>query len=82
MNISKVFQNGNSQAVRIPAELRLETDTVQVYKNQDGDLVIHPIYATRGQRLQALLRGFDAEFIQALESDRQEIHPPQDRPDW
>ena len=82
MNISKVFQNGNSQAVRIPAELRLETDTVQVYKNQDGDLVIHPIYQARGQRLQALLSGFDSSFIEALEADRQETLSLQDRPDW
>ena len=39
---SRVFNNGNSQAVRIPAEFRLNTDRVRILRNEQGDLVIHP----------------------------------------
>ena len=30
---SRVFNNGNSQAVRIPAEFRLDTDRVSITRN-------------------------------------------------
>ena len=39
---SRVFMNGNSQAVRIPAEFRLSTDQVQISRTPEGDLIIHP----------------------------------------
>ena len=35
---SRVFNNGNSQAVRIPAEFRLDTDRVSITRNEAGDL--------------------------------------------
>ena len=38
---TRVFNNGNSQAVRIPAEFRLDTDRVSISRNESGDLVIH-----------------------------------------
>ena len=41
--ISRVFMNGNSQAVRIPQEFRLSSSRVQIFLNADGDLVLHPI---------------------------------------
>ncbi|EAQ69346.1 hypothetical protein SynRS9909_01414 [Synechococcus sp. RS9909] len=39
---SRVFMICNSQAVRIPAEYRLNTDRVQISRTADGDLLIHP----------------------------------------
>lgn len=78
---SRVFNNGNSQAVRIPAELRLDTDLVQITRNEQGDLIIHPLRPDRGQALLQVLEGFDEDFIEALEADRDSQIPMQDRED-
>lgn len=79
---TRVFNNGNSQAVRIPAEYRLDTDRVSISRNEAGDLVIHPLRAQRGaallQALQALGEVDDA-FVNALESERQSPLPVQER---
>lgn len=76
---SRVFNNGNSQAVRIPAELRLDTDLVQISRNEQGDLIIHPLREARGKALLQALEGFDDDFITALEADRGPLTPMQDR---
>ena len=70
---TRVFNNGNSQAVRIPAEFRLDTDRVSISRNESGDLVIHPLRAERGAALLEALRAVgeaDVAFIAALETDR------------
>lgn len=79
---SRVFNNDNSQAVRIPAELRLDTDMVQISRNEQGDLIIHPLDEARGKALSQALEGFDEEFIAALEADRETPAPTQDREDF
>ena len=74
--ITRVFMNGNSQAIRIPADFRLETDRVEISRNDHGDLVIHPLARERQDRGLALLQaleGFDDAFIAALEQDREEL---------
>ncbi len=68
---SRVFMNGNSQAVRIPAEFRLATDRVQISRTPEGDLLIHPCPHQRGKGLLDLLAGFGADFGAAVEQ-RQE----------
>lgn len=78
---SRVFNNGNSQAVRIPAELRLDTDLVQISRNEQGDLIIHPLREERGEALLKALEGFDEDFIAALEADQETLIPMQDRED-
>lgn len=79
---TRVFNNGNSQAVRIPAEFRLDTDRVSIARNEAGDLVIHPLRAQRGaalmQALQAL-GGMDDAFVAALEVERESALPVQER---
>ena len=79
---SRVFNNGNSQAVRIPAEFRLDTDRVRISRNDQGDLVIHPLRAERGaallQALQALGEIHD-DFIAALDSEQTAALPVQER---
>lgn len=79
---SRVFNNGNSQAVRIPAEFRLDTDRVRISRNDQGDLVIHPLRAERGaallQALQALGE-IDDDFIAALDSEQTAALPAQER---
>lgn len=77
--ITRVFMNGNSQAVRIPAELRLDTDRVEIHRTSEGDLLLHPVPVRRGDALLAVLGGFDDDFVQALEEDRAEQAPPQER---
>ena len=36
--ITRIFKNGNSQAVRIPQEFRLDTTQVEISRNANGDL--------------------------------------------
>jgi antitoxin VapB len=38
MNTAKIFQNGRSQAVRLPKEFQFDTD--EVYVNKVGEMVI------------------------------------------
>jgi antitoxin VapB len=77
--ITRVFMNGNSQAVRIPAEFRLDTERVEIRRNVDGDLVLHPLRQDRGRALLQALEGFDEAYIAALEAEREEQPRLQDR---
>ena len=81
--ISRVFINGNSQAIRIPQEFRLNVSRVQISRNEQGDLVIHPIAADRGAALLLALQGFDDtltdELVQELSEDRLAQSPTQER---
>lgn len=79
---TRVFNNGNSQAVRIPAEFRLNTDQVLITRNTQGDLVLHPVHAQRGAALMAAVQALaevDGGFVQALTADRDAPLPVQDR---
>ncbi len=80
--ITRVFMNGNSQAVRIPAEFRLDTDRVRISRNEQGDLVLHPLRAERGAALLAALHALhevDEIFIAALEAEHEAPLPMQER---
>lgn len=77
--ISRVFMNGNSQAVRIPQEFRFDTNRVEISRNRDGDLVLHPVSNDRGALLLGALQAFDDEFVALLESDRDQTPDMQDR---
>lgn len=83
---SRVFINGNSQAVRIPREFRLETNRVEISRTPDGDLLIRPVLSRRGTALLELLKDFDdaarTEFVEALERERAAPEPPQERESW
>jgi len=76
---SRVFMNGNSQAVRIPAEFRLSSDRVQISRTPEGDLLIHPCPSRRGQALLQALSGLDADFVAALEQLQADKLPVQER---
>lgn len=76
---SRVFMNGNSQAVRIPQEFRLNARRVEISRTAQGDLLIHPLPADRGAALLEALAAFDDDFVAALESGRAEQPQPQDR---
>lgn len=76
---SRVFNNGNSQAVRIPREFRLDAQQVEITRTEQGDLLVRPLPRRRGQALLEALAGFDADFVDALESARRESAPMQER---
>ena len=78
-SLSRVFMNGNSQAVRIPQEYRFDTDQVEIFRNSDGDLVLHAVPPDRGAALLKTLNAFDDEFVSALEAQQCEQLPMQDR---
>ncbi len=77
--ISRVFMNGNSQAVRIPQEFRLSSSRVQIFLNADGDLVLHPIPTDRGAALLDALNAFDDEFVALVEAEQTAPSAMQDR---
>ncbi len=81
--ITRVFMNGNSQAVRIPQEFRLEANRVRISRNLNGDLVLHPLAADRGAELLQALQAFDDELtrdlIAQLERDCLAQPPAQER---
>ena len=68
--ITDVFQSEKGQAVHIPSVFRLDSDRVQISRNHEGDLVLHPLPTKRADSLWKALEGFDDEFIRALEEDR------------
>ncbi len=77
--LSRVFMNGNSQAVRIPQEFRLDTSRVEIFRNADGDLVLHPVPADRGAALLDALQAFDDEYVALLEAGQRQKQPMQER---
>lgn len=81
--ISRVFMNGNSQAVRIPQEFRLNVSRVQISRNEAGDLVIRAVPLNRGAALLAALQDFDDslsdDIVGRLSQDHQTQPPVQER---
>ena len=76
---TRIFKNGNSQAVRIPQEFRLDVTQVEISRNNTGDLVIHPLPVNRGKALLAALEAFDTDFINQLEQNYQQQPIMQER---
>lgn len=76
---TKVFQSGNSQAVRIPFDFRFDVDTVEILQGQNGDVILRPVKLQADMEFLALFSDFDDDFIQALE-DR-DTSAPQERDD-
>ena len=76
---TRIFKNGNSQAVRIPQEFRIDATQVEISRNANGDLVIHPLPFDRGTALLAILNGFDEDFVSQLEQNYQQQPVMQDR---
>ncbi len=77
--ISRVFNNGNSQAVRIPQEFRFSTRRVEVSRTPAGDLLIRAVPEPRGTALLQALSGFDSDFIEQVIAAKQQPDPEQER---
>lgn len=56
--LTKVFKSGNSQAVRIPKEFKLEQDEVEIIK-RGNELVIKPVSAKNAGVVFDLLSSFE-----------------------
>lgn len=75
---TRVFQSGNSQAVRIPASFRFEVDTVNIFRAENGDIILRPVHQPAKEFL-ALFEEFDDSFVEALQ--QRDHNPPQERDD-
>ena len=76
--LTKIFQSGGSQAVRIPKNFRFEGDTVEIFRAENGDVVLRaPQASPRGDALFAVLTQFDDDFIARVQARDNE--PPQER---
>jgi antitoxin VapB len=57
-------------------------DSVRISRNDDGDLVLHPLRVQRGAALMQALRALgevDDAFVAALQTDRGDAVPVQER---
>jgi antitoxin VapB len=54
MRTAKLFKNGRSQAVRLPAEFRFEGDEVQIRRDPEtGDVILSPLNKSVADWLEA-----------------------------
>ncbi len=81
--ITRVFMNGNSQAVRIPQEFRLAAKQVHISKNDQGDLVIRALPLKRGTALREAFKQMDRtvldDWAAQMEANRRTPDPEQER---
>ena len=76
--LTKIFQSGGSQAVRIPQDFRFNGDTVEIFRAENGDVVLRaPQADRRGDALFAVLAQFDDDFIAGVAA--RDTEPPQER---
>jgi len=73
MTYARVFQSGNSQAVRLPKEFRLAAERVQIFR-QGGDIVLREQPANATTPFDAL-SALPADFM----ADGRADAPPQER---
>ena len=73
MPITEVFQSGDSQAVRLPKEFRLESDEVEIL--QRGDEIILRERKADAAEIFDILTGFPDDFMTEGRIDT----PPQER---
>jgi antitoxin VapB len=53
MDTAKLFQNGSSQAVRLPKEFRIPGNEVKIYK-KGNNVILEPIEPTWGSLFESL----------------------------
>ena len=76
MMIAKVFENGRSQAVRLPKECRFNTDEVAV--NRIGDVVLLMPKTTKWSSFMKAIDMFSEDFMEdgrgsGMEQEREEL---------
>lgn len=73
MTLARVFQSGNSQAVRLPKEFRLDAEQVEIFR-QGNDIVLRQL-PRNGAVLFDLLSALPQDFMAESRQDS----PPQER---
>ena len=73
MTYARVFQSGNSQAVRLPKEFRFDAEQVEIFR-QGNDIVLRERPASAAAIFDALA-SMPADFMEAGRTDT----PPQGR---
>ena len=73
MNHARIFQSGNSQAVRLPKEFRFDVDQVEIFRR--GDEVVLRAAPANAALIFDALRELPADFM----ADGREDTPPQER---
>lgn len=73
MTFARVFQSGNSQAVRLPKEFRLSVDQVEIFRRGD-EIVLREIPSSAVAVFDALAR-LPGDFLATGRDDT----PPQER---
>lgn len=73
MAFARVFQSGNSQAVRLPKEFRLEVDRVEIFR-RGNEIILREIQEDATVIFDAL-----AELPEDFLDEGREDLPPQDR---
>jgi antitoxin VapB len=73
MTYARVFQSGNSQAVRLPKEFRFNADQVEIFR-QGNDIVLRE-RPTSATAIFDALASLPANFMDAGRADT----PPQER---
>jgi len=76
MKTAKVFQQGNSQAVRLPKEFRFRETELYIRKHGDTVILI-PKKAARWQHLKNCLGRFKGEVVRAPQAAFEERDWPQ-----
>ncbi|WPP00988.1 type II toxin-antitoxin system VapB family antitoxin [Pseudomonas sp. HR96] len=76
MAFARVFQSGNSQAVRLPKEFRLNTDRVEIFRRGE-EIVLRQITINASAIFDALASLPDDFMI-----DGRDYTHPQDREDF
>lgn len=73
MLYARVFQSGNSQAVRLPKEFRFDVEKVEIFRR--GDEVVLRASPLRATAILEALASFPADFM----ADGREDTEPQER---
>lgn len=73
MTYARVFQSGNSQAVRLPKEFRFDAEQVEIFR-QGNDIVLRERPTNAAAIFDALAR-LPADFMEEGRTDT----PPQER---
>lgn len=75
MNTARVFQSGNSQAVRLPKEFRFASNEVEIFR-RGNEIVLREKPSSLGDAFDALAE-LPEDMIAALENFQD--GPPQER---
>ena len=73
MTYARVFQSGNSQAIRLPKEFRLEVDRVEIFRR--GDEIVLREHPANAASIFDALASLPDDFM----ADGREDTPPQER---